>query len=416
MSIEIAGPQGYDYQYLVTTLITTQLLAEYNETTGTASLSVLVEGGEDAAIRISSESMTQTIELQVKGSEKNIDLDKLVSWLFHFSKRSASDCVINRLRNSDYSVLFVTRARCCDDVSHLRSEYVLKTHSMQLMPDDCLNRLFEHISKYIPDGKSNIAKARLLTCKNISSYLHGDLRILKQMMQKVIIWEESSDVHIESSIDKLLMRFFCVPLSKTIDVRDKLVKAVRSGRDRGNDIVPDFKKILADNHGYFLRIPDPYLPPPNYVQLQGILDRNHFLYLTGVSGCGKTSAARSLALELQQNGYNCLETNDIYEARRFLQLCTQEDRICIIDDPFGTLYLKDDSAELNDILFQIEHDLGKDRKLIVTSRIELIKALRINVETDPLQSIASSWIDLTVNNTSGSFVMSPFPICVSVVR
>ena len=83
MSVEIEGPRGYEFQYLITSAIAIQNLR-------CQSLIVESEAGEDAKLSISSNGTIHTVDVQVKSAAGDVSIDSLCEWLNHFTARQSN--------------------------------------------------------------------------------------------------------------------------------------------------------------------------------------------------------------------------------------------------------------------------------------------------------------------------------------
>ena len=164
------------------------------------------------------------------------------------------------------------------------------------------------------------------------------------------------------------------------------------------DVVPRIEEVVSRFSTGRIPIPDSYLPPGQLTIMQETFHHDHIALLTGTSLSGKTCMGRVLARDYQVAGYSYLETRDVYEAERFLRGLSIEDRVCLLDDPFGGIDLAADGATRSERLGKISAECSRHRKLVVTSRVELLRRLYgAKWATRELPS-GANWHDITVRD------------------
>ena len=113
MSIEITGPEKFDFQDLVCVELALRFL-------GGTNLRLVIEpaGHEDAELTIERDGLECTFEVQVKGSAKEVTLETLAVCLAHFPGLKATNCLLERLVACErrFTVL-VMSGRCKDTAS-----------------------------------------------------------------------------------------------------------------------------------------------------------------------------------------------------------------------------------------------------------------------------------------------------------
>jgi hypothetical protein len=108
MSVEIEGPKGYEFQYLITSAIAIQNLS-------CQSLAVESEAGEDAKLSISINGTIHTVDVQVKSTTCDINIEQLCEWLNHFTARKSNENLLSKLLNDPNRIaVFACGGRCCD--------------------------------------------------------------------------------------------------------------------------------------------------------------------------------------------------------------------------------------------------------------------------------------------------------------
>ncbi|UZN01410.1 hypothetical protein OL548_34095 (plasmid) [Lysinibacillus sp. MHQ-1] len=74
-------------------------------------------GGEDAELTLVENGERRVVEIQVKSTSVDLGLQGFTEWLAHFEDHKAQPNLLSRVENDhDRYALFVTRARCTDDM------------------------------------------------------------------------------------------------------------------------------------------------------------------------------------------------------------------------------------------------------------------------------------------------------------
>lgn len=117
MSVEIEGPKGYEFQYLITAAIAIQKL-------GCQSLAVESEAGEDAKLSISINGILHTVDVQVKSTTCDVSIDLLCEWLSHFTARKSDENLLCKLLNDPNRIaVFVCGGRCRDILKEFIADF-----------------------------------------------------------------------------------------------------------------------------------------------------------------------------------------------------------------------------------------------------------------------------------------------------
>ncbi|MCU4885118.1 hypothetical protein OCA14_22640 [Bacillus cereus] len=397
MSIERTGPEGYDYQYLATTFLTLSNLDKDN-----VNLFVEKEGGEDAEITFSKNGEEYKIEIQVKGTTNDIELTDLVKWLHHFPERKSNENLLSRLiNNQKSSIIFVTRGRCKDQVKDFIVRGSIFPHNSSPLNQDGILTYIQKIDNLFPEvaqPTSSLSQERTSFCQHQKVQFTRNKQILKDVLKRIMIIEMLDEETLRSKISNSLNKQFLIPQNQSETVIRELMDVIRKARNLRIEISNDFKTVLENHSAEKIFSYELDVLRPEKEQLVEQLQSNNILLLTGISFCGKTHLARSIAWELQKNGYRCVEETDIYTAIRFLSDESQEERLCILEDPFGHFDLSDNIVDIWSNLDDFLRKIKNHRKLIITSKKDL---LTLYNKTDNLEYCGIhtyQWIDLTVTN------------------
>ncbi|WP_336990914.1 hypothetical protein [Bacillus toyonensis] len=414
MSVEITGPQGYDYQYIVSVFLALKVLDIPK-----VKVYIEKEGGEDAEICMGRNGIEEIIEIQVKSTQKDIGLKELVSWLQHFSDGKSDNNLLSRLiQNENESIVFVTRGRCSDNIRGFISRNPFNTHHnaplnrngvMEYL--EALDGLYDENAK----GLTRLKQERAHFCQQQKREIEQNITDFRNILKRVIVLEMQDEEILESRISTLLNRRYFIPQNHTHFVIRELVDAVRKARNDRTDVAPKLVSILEKQSAQRIFYYDVDIERPEKDHLIQTLREKHVLLLTGISFCGKTHLARSIACEFQKSGYFCKEESDALAAIRFLSDESTEERLCIIEDPFGHFDYRDSMAEvwvrLTDFLTRIK----PHRKLIVTSKRDLITLYHKTDSLEYCDMQGIPWIDLTVRDKSLTLALWDKYACVQKV-
>ena len=89
--------------------------------------------------------------------------------------------------------------------------------------------------------------------------------------------------------------------------------------------------------------------------------------MTGVSQCGKTELAKKIANAYVDMGFNKIRsTSELLTIENFFNQNPSENKIAILEDPFGHIKPKEGTTELKKRISDICHSLPSHHKLIIT--------------------------------------------------
>ncbi|MEC2072493.1 nSTAND3 domain-containing NTPase [Alkalihalophilus marmarensis] len=391
MSIELIGPQGYEYQYLATAFLALSNLEKNN-----IRLVVEKQGGEDAELTFFNGNEEITIEIQVKSSHNDLTLEELTLWLSHFPDRSSENNLIDRLKDDSCRyALFITRARGTDSVRpFLTRDISLNNNAFN---NDLLNGIVDCL-KENKEEESKLKQERKNHCSEQAKYFKKHKKLLRQITKRSLVWENMEDTVLTNKCLDLLNKEYSVPFNKTKIVLLEIMELVKKARNEREDVITVIKELIDRYSAEKIQLNPINVEREGIKDLEEVLEERNVLLLTGISFCGKTHLAKRIAREFQGSGYNCLIESDLKEATRFLMKNSVEERLCIIEDPFGQIDLEDNYYELWSSLTDLVSKLSINRKLIVTSKKELIR--KIHGIEDPMVWMieGNAWFDLTVKD------------------
>lgn len=393
MSVEIVGAQGFDYQYTVTLY----MILKYLEMD---HFEVLVENEsfEDAKLSYQLEDKTYHIELQVKKKASEIAYDEFATWLAHFQK-SKSDCfILDRIQQSDTNYLvFVTNNRCTDNVSKfVGKENEIKENKI-CFSAEMLKDLKLRMLKGI-DNKNEFGRKRK---EHIEQYFNQKKNELNKVLGRVYIIERKDQIEREICI--ILKEQYQIPKMICRDVMNQMLDVVRQGRDSGEDITALIREILKNKR--FSRV----LPEDKSFYKRDSIDilksellQKNLLLLTGVPFSGKTYIAKTIAQELQDNGYYVKLTDNIIEdqeAYYFLMSPENDSRLLLIEDPFGHIGKSENYIQIRDKIEGLIRDrLSINRKVIITSRLDILLDVFQKKQIEECKIQGNGWINTSISS------------------
>lgn len=393
MSVEIVGAQGFDYQYTVTLY----MILKYLEMD---HFEVLVENEsfEDAKLSYQLEDKTYHIELQVKKKASEIAYDEFATWLAHFQK-SKSDCfILDRIQQYDTNYLvFVTNNRCTDNVSKfVGKENEIKENKI-CFSAEMLKDLKLRMLKGI-DNKNELGRKRK---EHIEQYFNQKKNELNKVLGRVYIIERKDQIEREICI--ILKEQYQIPKMICRDVMNQMLDVVRQGRDSGEDITALIREILKNKR--FSRV----LPEDKSFYKRDSIDilksellQKNLLLLTGVLFSGKTYIAKTIAQELQDNGYYVKLTDNIIEdqeAYYFLMSPENDSRLLLIEDPFGHIGKSENYIQIRDKIEGLIRDrLSINRKVIITSRLDILLDVFQKKQIEECKIQGNGWINTSISS------------------
>ena len=399
MSIERSGPEGYEYQYLVTTYLSLRKIEE-------KSIKILVEKvkGEDAEILYEDDGMPKKYEIQVKGTRSDIGIKELVSWLHHFPDRVGEENLLSRLIDNPQSIcLFFTRGRCKDEIKSFVSKNSFSPHVISPLVQKSIEAYINELNnQYSTSGNEDTAlkKKRKSYCLKQKRAFEKDKSMLKEVAKRIIVFELQEDELLKQSSFNVLNKKYLVPQGQTKVVLDKLIRLVIKARNEKSDISSEFKSLLEKYSAKQVFDSELNIVRPEIEELTQYLNENNILLLTGISFCGKTHIAKQIASKFQREGYSCLEEKDVSNAIRFLSESTIEERLCILEDPFGHINLEENIEELWLYLEDFSRKIKSHRKIIITSKKDLLTSYHGTQEIPECNLGDHGWYDLTFTNKS----------------
>lgn len=391
MSVEITGPKGYEVQYLATLCVALRLEDEHPGKTH-----LLVEQKEDAEITLSSDTGDQHLLLQSKSQGGDVDEATLAEWLTHFGGRQSQNCLLHTLLADNESVaLFITKARCKDqtrgfakpigDVAHHTGQHVKRSE---------IDSLLQSVRQSYIGGPSDLDKARAATCLNLADTLTNTPSA--SPWNRVLIWEMTGEAELQRLAQELLSKSR-IPSSLRKAVVSELLAEIRRVRGTDCDAMPEMRLVLQSNRAGRMLEQLSHMRRPEEEDLIQLLRAEHALFLTGWSQCGKTQIASALAQKMQDEGVDCLKTDNVIEAERFLERGVLESRLVLLDDP---LTFSSDRGILRQRIARLSRALPKQHFLIATAKFDELGLSSPVTESKFIDANQIVWHDLTLKDAA----------------
>lgn len=394
MSVEIVGAQGFDYQYTVTLY----MILKYLEMDH-FKVWVENESFEDARLSYQLEDKTYYIELQVKKKASEITYDEFATWLSHFQKNKSDCFILDRIQQSDTNYLvFVTNNRCTDNVSRFVGKECEIKENRVCFSAEMLEDLKLRMLKGI-DNKNELGRKRK---EHIEQYFNRKKSELNKVFGRVCVIERKDQIEREICI--ILKEKYQIPEMICRDVMNQMLDVVRHGRDCGEDIVAlireivknkRFNRILPEDKSFYKR--------DSIDILKNELLQKNVLLLTGVPFSGKTYIAKTIAQDFQDNGYYVKMTDSIIEdqeAYYFLMAPENDSRLLLLEDPFGHIGKSENSILILDkIVCFIRDRLSVNRKIIITSRLDVLLDVFKKKQIEDCKIQGNVWINTSITST-----------------
>lgn len=387
MSVSVEGVKGYEYQYKLTLLIS--LLLE------DAKICLLVEKpkSEDALLTIEINGKTRTIEIQVKREKSRIDFNKIASWLCHFEERKSDHNLFQKIIDQQsVSALFVTRGRCSDDIINLKKSLGDITDNSGGYSKSWITGISNAISS-LKFGKTAIMSKREEYCKNqIKNLKTNDYDIFN----RILIWEEITDQKLEDEIKQLLNKRYYVAQSNCNQAYLDLIEIIKDGRGKASDVNAQIKLRIDKYRIGRPQIEKIFFARNEEIKLTTEINSSGILLLTGLTQCGKSQLAKKIAIHFFNDGFDFELTSQIEDVRRFFSANVANNKIAILEDPWGHIDSNTHDSRITRQLEELIRNKQSHHKLIVTSRREIINLVFESGELDDCSICDYQWKDLTI--------------------
>ncbi|QES88034.1 nSTAND3 domain-containing NTPase [Rhizosphaericola mali] len=340
MNITSAGVKGYEYQYYATIYIALKVGLEK-----ITSLRIEMTGKEDAYLQIEHGATSINIEIQAKMENNVIDITKLSNWLTHFQEQKVDNNLLHRISTTNDIALFISRSRCDDETVFLKNFIAdIEPHKNIHLNKQWNSKFKVAISEYSEKSK-RLGDKRKQFCVSQAS-LFSSCQDTSVLLKKVIIWEEVTEEQLRNEVNSLLNKKYKIAQSRADTIQLSLLELVRRGRDEQIEIKELLQNTINSNKTAAPSLTSNYVIRPEEKALLQQIKSNNILLLTGSSLCGKSVLAKQLAFHLFEDGYNYTIGINLQEISLFFSQNSIEDKIAILEDPWGGIEKSLDSLTI----------------------------------------------------------------------
>ena len=395
LSVEISGAAGYDYQDLICLYLSLLLKKQEN-----IQIKIETSDGEDCEVKYLHNGVEYIIDVQVKNRANLVEISEYSEWLAHFERLSSTNHLFSKLNNDiNRFLLFVTNSRVENDLISFVQKENIPLHEINTngFNNELIDKLKVDVLKSI-SGTTDLALKRRETLDDFCSKFSKP--VFRIIFKKIKLWELQDAELVRERIGVILNKEFLVPKSKIDSLILELTDIIKYYKRRDESIVEHvIAKIDYYSERYILSEEEIFIEHEGLYRLQKALQENNILLLSGVSLCGKSFNAKKIATEYQKAGYHGLLTSDVDEALNFVLKKNIEDKILVLEDPFGAIAPEKRSSDIIRKIEAICQNQALNIKIIITSRSDILLNI-FNVDNlDKCKINGTKWFDLTNRDT-----------------
>lgn len=391
-SVTSKTQDGYDYQYLITVYFTLLL----SKRTFIDCVYVDKVNSEDfTIITRDQQGKPETWEVQVKMHGGLLDIGEFARFFTHFEEYSVSENILSKLRDGKVSVFFLvygSRAKDFASDFHLLSHNIsLNKFSSKPVTQKQLNSLLNEIRSLYRGSGIEVQRRKFVNAQ--ADQFAQDLNKFRDILDNTFIVDDLDETSVRLKISSLLFDLH-VPVRKLSQLIKDLTGIVSSNRGNGENVLKLFLDRLQAATTNVPILSPLYREPDDEKVLIDILKKDHVLLLTGVTMCGKTESAFSIAHKFlaADSSIAYYTASGIERAESILTDPINESRLCYLEDPFGHFeYDRVAYNKLKNLLNKIPAQKG--RYLIVTANLSLI-----NIASSVMSTAGYRWLDRTVRD------------------
>lgn len=392
MSIEIVGPQKFKFQDQVCLL-----LALLHAQNADAQLQIEPRGGEDAQLVFDDGVSRKVFEIQVKGAKAKVTVDELADWLAHFPAHKAENPLIERLIDtSSQNVIMIASGRCDDATSTYVADLgdpMDPWPATRIKKPDLANIRKGFASYTVAlKGDSTLQKQRRQAIDTLFSQLKEPA--LREAVQRVRVIERLDEGTVRRMSESLLQSVHGVVPDLIARTLTSLEAIIFDAKGSGVNVLPAIRAQIRAAR------PDEGLAPAGYIargdeeDLKLKLSAEKVLLLAGRPRIGKTMTSRQLAGDFEQMGFIVKIAESVQSAQRFLMDPVDENRLAVVDDPFGGAHATDDALRELALLEQLLGSIRTNRRLIVVQAQDRLLEIARKKSVDEMETRGVKWIEL----------------------
>jgi len=389
MPIELLAPEKFSFQDYFCVELALRFQHDPN-------LRLVIEplNGEDANLFVEIDQKSRLIEVQVKGGSGAVSLRMLAGCLAHCPPLKEASSLLERLVNDPArQVLIALSGRCDDSASAFSVENVWagSGQATRKIKRATISGLVSAYKDLPARAKSKLDAKRHASRKSFVE--RTKMATLVAAAQRMFVEEGVSKQDLFARCRGRLMTDHGIPLDRVPEVLRLLCESVAEAKQTRSDAVPGIKKVLKQFAPDLLR-PAHYVLRDMEQDWESELSGSNVLLLSGPPRCGKSDAARYVAGGFQTLGYEIRTSSDVDEAQRYLTSPGEDQRLFLLDDPFGGIRTEVAAARTLSLLRTLVVRLRPTRKLVVAqSQNQLFDVFRAGQLRDC--SVGShKWFDL----------------------
>jgi hypothetical protein len=387
VNIAITSPAKFTFQDLVCADLMFRFLAEpevefFPEHTG----------GEDGLLRLTKAATVTNLEIQVKGSHGDVDLSAIARCLIHYPPRASRSSLLERIYDDPNRFAVLVYSGRCNDAASVYvadPEWAGEAHSETRITASVVEQLRVAYKGADPDGKAGgkLQTARKAQAKSFID--SADLEKLRAALRRVIVVELRREGEVIAACEAAMHG---IALDRRRDVLNRIKDHISEAKAQASDAFPKVRTILAMNRLGEIRPADYVLRGPEAVWIDE-LSQSRALLMSGRTRVGKSDAARYVASEFVQLGYEVRQVFDVQAAERFLQEPGDAPRLVLLDDPLN-FHAPASGATLT-LIEKLIRRLRPNQALIVAQGQETLLDVAQRATVLGFSTAGKQWIDLS---------------------
>lgn len=392
MTIEITGQEKYTFQDLVCA----EMILRFHSFVD-ATFHVEPDGGEDGRIVFGTSKPGVTAEIQVKGENNRLTLDKLATWLAHFRPHKSDTPLLQQLiENQDLYLILIATGECSDSAAVYRAakgiDWDGECHARgavrQVDASDLLTAFGQVRLARSTDKDTPLNIRREERCRELVGTISA--KETAKALHRLIIIDRVGQQDVQDRCERHLWRHGIPGDRAPVIIRD-LRDAIIDLKKRG-DAFPKAREIIAAAKPPAIR-PACYIERGDEHDLIELLKDNNVLLLSGAPRVGKSDTACWIAAEFEHHGYSIHKAREVASTERFLLDTSNYPRLVVLDDPLSSINAMENAAELAK-LQRLFKDIGNSRKLIVAQQRDMLLQICGVKEVSAVRTGTHCWHDL----------------------
>ncbi|MEJ5144848.1 nSTAND3 domain-containing NTPase [Sphingobacterium sp. MYb388] len=390
MSAPISGPEGYEYQYLISSYLI--LLYIKNE----PSLEAYIEemAREDLAFNF---GIGRSVDFQFKKRKAMLDIKVLAKCLVKFDAYSSNTNVLSKLSSGSISSFcLVSNARAGDfaiDLGVLLQSGSITNRVINESQIDRQDELLKALEEVFANAKSKAEIKRKDFVKRQVEAIRKSNN-LPNILKTVFVLENADPQLVKSQIFSILSQTG-IPSTRQELLLHQLIEIIKTSRGTSVNVASLFQIAIRRTVENLPEVDRSYIEVGIEDSLISFLSTEKHILLTGSSLCGKSAMAVYLTNKLFEKvpDLSFRFTSNLLEAENFLLDNSAETRLCLLDDPFGTGYNDNTTGDYHKFETLLHQVISRNGKYLITT--SNLKALTV-VTTHEV--IRDAWKNVTITD------------------